>query len=77
MANLATERAWSSMWDRCAFYLASADAHIQGERIAESEQEHEAIVDAIADGQVKLAGSLMGTHIQSFGDAAVGRLIRR
>ena len=66
-----------SMWDRCDFYLASADAHIQGERIAESEQEHEAIVDAIADGQVKLAGSLMVTHIQSFGDAAVGRLIRR
>jgi len=63
-----------SMWDRCDFYLASADAHIQGERIAESEQEHEAIVKAIADGQVKRAGALMVAHIQSFGDAAVRRL---
>jgi len=66
-----------SMWDRCDFYLASADAHIQGERIAESEQEHEAIVNAIADGQVKKAGSLMVAHIQSFGDAAVRRLTSR
>ncbi len=66
-----------SMWDRCDFYLASADAHIQGERIAESEQEHEAIVNAIAEGQVKRAGALMVEHIQSFGDAAVRRLTRR
>ena len=66
-----------SMWDRCDFYLASADAHIQGERIAESEQEHEAIVNAIADGQVKQAGALMVAHIQSFGDAAVRRLASR
>ena len=66
-----------SMWDRCDFYLASADAHIQGERIAESEQEHEAIVDAIAEGQVKRAGALMVAHIQSFGDAAVRRLASR
>jgi DNA-binding GntR family transcriptional regulator len=66
-----------SMWDRCDFYLASADAHIQGERIAESEQEHEEIVNAIADGQVKRAGALMVAHIQSFGDAAVRRLTSR
>ena len=66
-----------SMWDRCDFYLASADAHIQGERIAESEREHEAIVDAIAEGQVKRAGALMVAHIQSFGDAAVRRLASR
>ena len=66
-----------SMWDRCDFYLASADAHIQGERIAESEQEHEEIVNAIADGQVKQAGALMVAHIQSFGDAAVRRLTSR
>ena len=66
-----------SMWDRCDFYLASADAHIQGERIAESEQEHEAIVNAIADGHVKKAGALMVAHIQSFGDAAVRRLTSR
>ena len=63
-----------SMWDRCDFYLASADPHIQGERIAESEQEHEAIVNAIAEGQVKRAGALMVAHIESFGDAAVRRL---
>ena len=63
-----------SMWDRCDFYLASADPHIQGERIAESEQEHEAIVNAIADGEVKHAGALMVAHIESFGDAAVRRL---
>jgi DNA-binding GntR family transcriptional regulator len=66
-----------SMWDRCDFYLASADAHIQGERIAESEQEHEEIVNAIADGQVKRAGALMVAHIESFGDAAVRRLTSR
>lgn len=66
-----------SMWDRCDFYLASADPHIQGERIAESEQEHEAIIKAIAEGQVKHAGELMVAHVQSFGDAAVRRLTRR
>lgn len=63
-----------NMWDRCDFYLASADSHIQGERIAESEQEHEAIVNAIAEGQAERAGALMVAHIQSFGDAAVRRL---
>jgi DNA-binding GntR family transcriptional regulator len=66
-----------SMWDRCDFYLASADPHIQGERIAESEKEHEAIVAAIAAGDAKLAGALMVAHIQSFGDAAVPRLNSR
>ncbi len=66
-----------SMWDRRDFYLASADAHVQGERIAESEQEHEEIVNAIADGQVKQAGALMVAHVQSFGDAAVRRLTSR
>ena len=66
-----------SMWDRCDFYLASADPHIQGERIAESEQEHEAIFDAIAQGQVKVAGGLMVAHIESFGEAAVRRLTPR
>lgn len=66
-----------SMWDRCDFYLASADPHIQGERIAESEKEHEAIVAAIAAGDAKLAGALMVAHIESFGDAAVPRLRNR
>ncbi len=66
-----------SMWDRCDFYLASADAHIQGERIVESEHEHEAIVKAIAERQVKHAGALMVAHIQSFGAAAVRRLTDR
>ena len=66
-----------SMWDRCDFYLASADPHIQGERIAESEKEHEAIVAAITAGDAKLAGELMVAHIQSFGDAAVPRLNSR
>lgn len=65
------------MWDRCDFYLANADAHIQGERILESEQEHEAIVKAIAEKNVKKAGSLMVEHIQSFGAAAVRRLSAR
>lgn len=63
-----------SMWDRCDFYLASADPHIQGERIAESEAEHEAIAKAIAEGDAKKAGELMVAHIESFGDAAVRRL---
>jgi DNA-binding GntR family transcriptional regulator len=63
-----------SMWDRCDFYLASADPHIQGERIAESAVEHAAIALAIDKGQVKRAGTLMVAHIQSFGDAAVRRL---
>lgn len=66
-----------SMWDRCDFYLANADAHIQGERILESEHEHEAIVKAIAERQVKQAGALMVAHIQSFGAAAVRRLTER
>lgn len=66
-----------SMWDRCDFYLASADPHIQGERIAESEREHEAIVNAIAAGNVKEAGALMAGHIASFGEAALGRLETR
>lgn len=66
-----------SMWDRCDFYLASADAHIQGERIVESEQEHEAIARAIAERQVQHAGALMVAHIQSFGAAAVKRLSER
>ncbi len=63
-----------SMWDRCDFYLASADPHIQGERIAESEAEHEAIAQAIRDGDSKKAGALMVAHIESFGRAAVKRL---
>lgn len=61
----------AAMWDRCDFYLASADPHIQGERIAESEAEHEAIAAAIREGDAKRAGALMVAHIQSFGDAAV------
>jgi DNA-binding GntR family transcriptional regulator len=65
------------MWDRCDFYLASADPHIQGERIVESAQEHQAIVKAIAEGKIKLAGALMVTHIQSFGDVTVRRLTGR
>lgn len=60
-----------SMWDRCDFYMASADPRLQGDRVAESLQEHEAIVEAIEKGQVKRAGSLMVAHIASFGDAAV------
>lgn len=62
------------MWDRCDFYLASADPHIQGERIAESEAEHQAIAKAIVEGDAERAGRLMVAHIQSFGDAAVKRL---
>lgn len=65
-----------SMWDRCDFYLASADPHIQAERIAESEAEHEAIVQAVSDRDAKLAGSLMVAHIESFGHAAVRRLTK-
>jgi DNA-binding GntR family transcriptional regulator len=67
----------SSMWDRCDFYLASADPHIQGERIAESEREHEAIVKAIAAGQAEQARELMVKHIASFGEAATRRLKSR
>jgi len=63
-----------AMWDRCDFYLASADPHIQGERIAESEAEHEAIEAAIRAGDAKRAGALMVAHIEAFGDAAVRRL---
>lgn len=63
-----------AMWDRCDFYLASADPHIQGERIAESEAEHEAIAVAIRGGDAKRAGALMVAHIEAFGDAAVRRL---
>jgi DNA-binding GntR family transcriptional regulator len=63
-----------SMWDRCDFYLASADPHIQGERIAHSESEHEAIVKAIEEGHAKRAGLLMVAHIEAFGKAAVQRL---
>lgn len=63
-----------SMWDRCDFYLASADPHIQGERIDESRREHEAIVKAIAAGRDKDAGALMVAHIESFGQVAVRRL---
>lgn len=65
------------MWDRCDFYLASADRHIQGERVSESEQEHQAIAKAIAEGRVKRAGELMAAHIQSFGDAAVKHMTAR
>lgn len=66
-----------SMWDRCDFYLANADPHIQGERIAESEQEHEALVKAIAEGRGKEASALMVAHIESFGQVAVRRLRSR
>jgi GntR family transcriptional regulator, rspAB operon transcriptional repressor len=66
-----------AMWDRCDFYLASADPHIQGERVLQSENEHEAIVKAIADGQARTAGALMAAHIQEFGAAAIQRLRAR
>lgn len=66
-----------AMWDRCDFYLACADPHIQGERIAESETEHETIAQAISEGDAKRAGALMMAHIESFGHAAVLRLSAR
>jgi DNA-binding GntR family transcriptional regulator len=59
------------MWDRCDFYLASADPGIQGERSMVSEQEHEDIVAAIEAGNSNLARSLMVEHIESFGAVAV------
>jgi DNA-binding GntR family transcriptional regulator len=62
------------MWDRCDFYLASADPDIQGERAMVSEREHEDIVDAIAAGNSKLAHRLMVEHIKSFGATAVNLL---
>jgi DNA-binding GntR family transcriptional regulator len=66
-----------AMWDRCDFYLSCADPHIQGERIAESEAEHETIAQAIGDGDARRAGALMVAHIESFGHAAVQRLSAR
>lgn len=62
------------MWDRCDFYLASADPGIQSERVMDSEREHERIVDALAAGDGSEARRLMVAHIESFGSAAVARL---
>ena len=59
------------MWDRCDFYLASADPGIQGERVAVSVKEHEAIAAAIEAGNAQEARELMVRHITSFGEAAV------
>lgn len=61
------------MWDRCDFYLASADPGIQGERGNVSEDEHEQIVAAIEAGDAALAKRLMEAHIQSFGTEAIRR----
>ena len=72
-SNFAADLA-AGMWDRCDFYLASADPHIQGERATLSESEHEAIAAAIAGGHAKRARQLMVAHIESFGEAAVKRL---
>lgn len=59
------------MWDRCDFYLASADPGIQGERVMVSEREHEDVVDAIEAGDSATARRLMVEHLESFGEAAV------
>ncbi|MES2412742.1 MAG: GntR family transcriptional regulator [Pseudomonadota bacterium] len=59
------------MWDRCDFYLASADPGIQGERVVVSEREHEDVVDAIEAGDAATARRLMVEHLESFGEAAV------
>ena len=64
------------MWDRCDFYLASADPGLQGERVPRSEVEHTAIVDALESGDAQVARTRMVAHIESFSKTAVARLHR-
>jgi DNA-binding GntR family transcriptional regulator len=64
----------AGMWDRCDFYLTSANPLLQGERAQDSEREHESIVQAIADGKASVAQKRLRDHIEAIGDEAVRRL---
>lgn len=66
----------SGMWDRCDFYLTAASPTLQGERARDSEDEHEAIVQAIAAGKAGAAQKRLHDHILAIGEVAVWRLSR-
>ena len=58
-----------SVRDRGDFYRASTDPHIQVERIAKSEQEHETLARATAQGSAAVNAGSMVKYLPAFGQS--------
>jgi DNA-binding GntR family transcriptional regulator len=63
-----------SFWDRGDFYLYSSSQHPVSNSISDVQEEHEAIIDAIATGNGDAARQIMEGHMLGFGRRLVANM---
>jgi DNA-binding GntR family transcriptional regulator len=73
--SLEARAAAEMYWDRSDFMIASTRPPFWRMNLERAHDEHIALLDAVADGDVTAAQQLAFSHIRSFGDAVVEHLL--